>query len=66
MPRRDRATRALQVDRDSGEIRTRRSTADGVLTQVEELTLATPALPAQPYDLAPIPGARKAPTVFRR
>ena len=66
LPRRDRTTGLLQVDLDTGEVRTRRPSADEILTRVEAFTLVTAAHPAPPYDLASIPGARKAPTVFRR
>jgi IS605 OrfB family transposase len=66
VPRRDRKTGALKVDPETGEVLTRRPSADEVLTRVEALTLATAAHPTPPHDLASLPGARAAPTVFRR
>ena len=44
----------------------RKPRADDVLTWTKERTFATPARPASPYDLASVPGAREAPTVFLR
>jgi hypothetical protein len=65
-PRRDRETGRLLADPETGEIRMRRPTADEVLTRAEAVTLATRAHPAPSHDLAWVPGAREAPTVFRR
>lgn len=64
--RRDRATGGPVVDYDTGEVLPRRPSANEVLTAVEAITLVTSAHPMPPYDLACVPGAREAPTVFRR
>jgi len=66
VPRRDKTTRALLYDPETGEILLREPTADEVLSKVEALTLVTDAHPSPPYDLASLEGAREAPTVFRR
>ena len=66
VPRRDRKTHALVCDPETGEILMRKPKADDVLTRAEALTFVTQAHPAPPYDLASVPGASEAPTVFRR
>ena len=66
VPRRDEKNHALLCDPETGEILIRKPKADDVLTRAEALTFVTQAHPAPPYDLASVPGASEAPTVFRR
>lgn len=66
VPKRDKTTGQILADPATGDILIRKPTSNEVLTRAEELTLATIALPTAPCDLASVPGARAAATVFRR
>jgi putative transposase len=66
VPKRDRQTGTVLFDPETGEIRLRAPTADAVLTRAAALTVKTSAHPDPSYDLAAVPGAARAPVVFRR
>jgi len=66
VPKRDKETKQVLFDPETGEIKMRAPTADEVLTRGEALTVSTDAHPDPPYDLSAVPGAAKAPVVFRR
>ncbi|MCY0879382.1 MAG: hypothetical protein OWU84_10635 [Firmicutes bacterium] len=59
--------KALQVDPETGEIRSERaSTNQDILTRLEFATVSTLAHPDPPDPLSILPGAEDAPVVFRR
>lgn len=66
VPKRDKQTKQVLFDPETGEIKRRAPAAEDVLTRVEALTVKTKAHPDPPYDLKAVPGAAKAPVVFRR
>ena len=66
VPQRDMQTKQVLFDPETGEIRMRAPTADEVLTRAEALTVKTHAHPDPSYDLSAVPGAARAPVVFRR
>ncbi|CAB1130047.1 conserved protein of unknown function [Candidatus Hydrogenisulfobacillus filiaventi] len=66
VPKRDQQTRRVLFDPETDEIRMRAPTAKEVLTRVEAVTVKTRAHPDPSHDLQAVPGAAKAPVVFRR